>query len=73
MVSVDNHSSSTHAIYPSITSGPFLQDVPCDLLTGEERVLVGEFESPHLSCTVEMASTGGSRLCKSCDCHAEVI
>jgi ATP-dependent RNA helicase SUPV3L1/SUV3 len=38
------------------------ENVPCDLLTGEERVLVGEFEAPHLSCTVEMASTSGTRI-----------
>ena len=49
-----------------------LQRVPCDLLTGEERVLAGEFEAAHLSCTIEMTSTRGGKICKSCDCHMVV-
>ena len=49
-----------------------VQRVPCDLLTGEERALAGEFEAAHLSCTIEMTSTRGGKICESCDCHMVV-
>ena len=39
--------------------------MPCDLLTGEEKVTVGEFEAPHISCTVEMCNTGKEKTCKA--------
>lgn len=36
----------------------FIQNVKCDLVTGEERLFVDPngFSSQHISCTVEMAN-----------------
>jgi len=33
--------------------------VPCDLVTGEERVYANEDarQAPHIACTIEMCST----------------